>query len=420
MHKADLIHPNKSLQDKLERIYALRRTRSKVNWERDNFQQLLENFGNPHKSLPPIIHVAGTNGKGSVIAFLKAMLEADGKRVHAYTSPHLIRVNERIVLAGEEISDDYLEKLIDQAMECVGDRPMSFFEMITAIAFRAFADVEADVLLLEVGMGGRLDCTNIIDKPLISVINRISKDHAMFLGETIHEIAKEKAGIMKENVPCVVGYQGVGEQAEIIVNVLKQHALELNTSLHFADIHLERYEALSLSGDHQKKNAALAVAALEILGEKLPVSRLSILEGLKKAQWRARLQKIDPKSLGLQDAFEIWLDAGHNDSAGEVLAQHFKSYDQGVYLILGMLETKDADAFLMPLIPCLKCVFAVMVPGEKSRVKIHSNVFVRDAKTVQEAFDVIQKNDTKATVLIAGSAYLAGEILKTMQNSIKN
>lgn len=420
MHKADLTHPNQNLQEKLESIYALRRTRSKVNWERDNFEKLLESFGNPHKALPPIIHVAGTNGKGSVIAFLKAILEADGKRVHVYTSPHLIRVNERIVLAGEEVTDNYLKALIDQAMKFVGDKPMSFFEIMTAIAFRAFADIQADVLLLEVGMGGRLDCTNIINKPLVSVINRISKDHTEFLGDTIDKIAKEKAGIMRENVPCVIGYQGEGERADIISQVLNQHAMQIKAPVQFVRDGITEYGVSCLAGDHQKKNAALAVTALEAVKDNMPVSKPAIIKGLQMARWSARLQKLDPSFFKLPTSCEVWLDAGHNDSAGEVLAAFFKNYDKKIYLVLGMLEGKDADAFLEPLIPYTKKFFSVLVPGEEKRPQIQANANIEQVKTVFEAIDVIQKSDKKAVILIAGSAYLAGEVLQTMQKSNLN
>ena len=214
MHKADLHHSNQSLQLKLEKIFQLRRTRSAVNWDREKYLDLLQHFGNPHAHLPPVIHVAGTNGKGSIIAMLRAVCEAAGMRVHCYTSPHLVQINERIVLAGKEIDDDLLESLIDEALGYIGDAPLSFFEVSTAIAFKAFSQVPADVLLLEVGMGGALDCTNVIEKSLVSVISRISMDHTQFLGDTIEEIAAQKSGIIKPGLPCIIGYQGGGEQGE--------------------------------------------------------------------------------------------------------------------------------------------------------------------------------------------------------------
>ena len=201
MYASDLRHPSPSLGKKLEHIYTLGRKTINPGF-RAPYLELLERFGNPHKNLPPVIHVAGTNGKGSIVATLRSALESAGYKIHAYTSPHLIQFNERIVLAGENISDDFLESLVDEALRYNGDNDITFFELTTALAFAAFARTPADILLLEVGLGGRLDCTNIIDKPLVSIIGSVSYDHMEFLGDSLHKIAAEKAASLNQASPA--------------------------------------------------------------------------------------------------------------------------------------------------------------------------------------------------------------------------
>ncbi len=421
MHRADLHHSDAHLQNQLNRIFQLRRTRSAVNWDRDQFLDLLDALGNPHLSVPPVIHVAGTNGKGSVVAILRSILEAQGLRVHAYTSPHLIHVNERIVLAGEQIGNAALSGLIDQALGFIDSAPLSFFEVITAIAFRAFADCPADVLLLEVGMGGRLDCTNVVPAPLACVINRISMDHTEFLGETIEHVAREKAGIIKAGVPCAVGYQGDG----VVYDIVQQKAQEIGAAVQLYgrdwDI-LEQGDDMvftyggqnyilpkpALKGAHQILNAGLALSALFSVSDRLKVSHDAMAQGLRNVFWGGRLQRLDAVRFGVADDCEIWLDAAHNDSAAQVLAQHIAQSGKRAHLVMGLLRKKKIEDFLGPLRPVVNDIHVVPVQGEDSYAardipgsQGHSNVL--------EAVRAIAVRDPGAVIFIAGSVYLAGE-----------
>ena len=437
MHKADLKHGNSSLQGKLNHIFDLRKDRARVNWSPENYLNLLEKFGNPHKSLPPVIHVAGTNGKGSIIAILRAILEAQGLRVHIYTSPHLINVNERIVLAGVDIGDEYLEELIDQALEYNGYAPISFFEVLSAIGFKAFADNPADILLLEVGLGGRLDCTNIVENPLATIINRISMDHMDYLGNAIEGIAAEKAGVMKLKVPCVVGYQGNSGNYAAIIDVLKGAAKTSGADLLLCGNEWniaqqndgvvfsyggDSYEfpLPSLKGEHQIKNAGVALAVLFSIRDKLKVSYEAMAEGLKTASWAGRLQKLTE----LDYDAEIWLDSGHNDSAGEVLAAQLKLWqaqdDRPLHLIVGMLSSKEADAFLAPLLPHIAALHIVPIssdPNSQVMGDINADIgFMYEHDNFLDALQYITKNTSLSRILIAGSVYLAGEVLAYVQS----
>ncbi len=439
MHKADLHHDSNRLQRKLEAIYRLRRTTTKVNWDNAGYLALLDKLGNPHLRLPPVIHVAGTNGKGSVIAFLRSILEADGKSVHVYTSPHLVKVNERIVLSGAEISDDYLEALIDEVMSLNDGAPLSFFEIITAVAFKAFADNPADIVLLEVGMGGRLDCTNIIPNPIVSLINRISLDHTEFLGDTIDAIAKEKAGIIKKCVPCVVGYQGDGDNAAVIHGVVNGVANDCGSSVcflnenYFIAQHDEGFNVRinaaqyvlpypDMVGDHQVYNAAMAVVALDLIKDQFPVDMKSIENGCRNAQWSGRLQKLSSDGMA-----EIWLDSGHNDSAGEVLAAQMLKWRQAdarpLYLIVGMLGTKDFMGFLKPFISFVKQMNVVPIAFDPAASRsfedfsrevnvISPELHMVSSQNLREAVEDIILMDQNARILIAGSVYLAGEAIE--------
>ncbi len=413
MHKADLKHD--ALQAKLETIYQLRRTHDKINWDRGQYLELLEKFGNPHLNLPPVIHVAGTNGKGSIIAMLRSMLEAAGKKVHCYTSPHLININERIYLGGKNISDEYLEQLIDQALEYNSGAPLSFFEITTALAFKAFSQTPADILLLEVGMGGRLDCTNVIKDPLTTIINRISLDHTEFLGDTLEAIAKEKAGIMKENVPCVIGYQGDKEVIKTLNDeIVSYNALTVqwdieqteNTMVFSYNNEQHKFPLPSLQGAHQVQNAGAALAVLFTLGD---ISNKAISKGLKSVQWLGRLQKLD------YEGAEIWLDCGHNDSAGEALAVQIKQWNKPVHLIMGMLYRKDSTSFLKPLLPLIKDINIVPIasdPNTKTKTDITADIKIHEYDNIKTAIKSILSNNPNDIILIVGSVYLAGEVLK--------
>jgi dihydrofolate synthase/folylpolyglutamate synthase len=445
MHEADLHHSNPSLQCKLEKIFQLRRTRSAVNWDYENYLDLLQYFGNPHKRLPPVVHVAGTNGKGSIIAMMRSICEAAGLRVHAYTSPHLIHVNERIVLAGQQIGDDLLESLIDRALEYVGDKPLSFFEIISVIAFKAFSDTSADILLLEVGMGGALDCTNVIDNPLVSIINRISMDHTMFLGNTIEEIAAQKAGIMKQGVPCVIGRQDQGEQGKAVLKVMQREAQQKDVPLflseqdfsvsydaqnsermRFIDAKGEtEYPVPVLVGEHQIYNAAVVLMALrQMEAQGIEISEAAITQGLQSCQWPGRLQRVDNQWPGGAYGHEIWIDCGHNDSAGEALAKqlvHWNSLDQRqVFLVVGMLGAKDSKAFLAPLHESVSDIYVVPISSDTSSQSVECvqnalgdliNVKPQNnfEKAVEEIMDAAV---SPVRILIAGSVYLAGDVLR--------
>lgn len=443
MHQADLKHNDKALHDKLDTIFQLRRTRSKINWDRGQYLDLLAAFGNPHLNLPPVIHVAGTNGKGSIIAILQAILQAQGLKVHSYTSPHLIHVNERITLAGQTIDNVYLEQLIDQALEHNKGAPLSFFEITTALAFKAFSDTPADILLLEVGLGGRLDCTNVIDAPLASVINRISLDHTDFLGDDIRDIAAEKAGIMKADVPCIIGYQGAGADARAVNDVLAEeidssgaypckHGIEWDVRLtgERMDFSFEGrdydFPLPSLQGAHQVQNAGVALATLFSLRQHIEVSDQAIEDGLKSVYWPGRLQKIEAAGFDVADNTEIWLDSGHNDSAGEALAAEVMQWkiqdSRSLHLVMGMLDTKDSARFLSPLLPHLSALHIVSIAsdpqcqtkddieGKIKEMRYDVPLYAHDGCV--DAILSIARDYPSSRILIAGSVYLAGEVLE--------
>lgn len=446
MHQADTIHAVASLQDKLERIFTMRKG-DRVQWDQAAFLRLLESLGRPHYHLPPILHVAGTNGKGSIVALLRSILEAAGYKVHAYTSPHLLRVNERIYLSGTEISDSYLEHLLDEVLDKAGDDVLSFFEVITGVAFKAFSDVPADVLLLEVGMGGRLDCTNVVPEKLVSVISRISLDHTDYLGTRVEDIAREKAGIMMKDVPAVVGCQG--EAGKSIVQVLREIAAgkgapilvcgdDWDVKASGRDDILFSYQGEDftyprpiLAGVHQVYNAGAALAALSSVAEILPVSEKSIRKGLSQVFWPGRLQRIKAGALGLPEGSELWLDCGHNDSAGEVLAEQVKLWHEAdgksLSLVVGMLGSKDARSFLEPLLRHVDSVHLVGIEGEQScfspealRDLVHlymGNIAVpvNIHDNLKEALGIIaQDSDKPQRILVAGSVYLAGDFMRLL------
>lgn len=446
MHVSDLNHPNSELQKKLEYIYALR-TGNKVNWDNEAYLRLLKKLGNPHKNLPPVIHVAGTNGKGSVVAMLRSVFEVAEYRVHAYTSPHLIRVNERIVLAGHEIENDQLLSVLDEVLGACEGASLSFFEIITTAAFLMFSRVPADVLLLEVGMGGKLDCTNVISKPLVSIVNRISMDHTEFLGSTLAEIAAQKAGIIKENVPCVVGYQGDNEQADIVFDVLKSYAKKMNASFFCCDKEWritkendsfvfdmegrkQYFPRPSLLGDHQIYNAGLVIAAFSLLQEKFKIDDHHIRLGLSQVKWAGRLQRISEQTFGENgNSAEFWLDCGHNDSAGEVLAQQALMWQEldhkKLILVVAMLAKKDFLSFITPLLPYCSVIYCIGLKqepsaldpqfAEKQIISLNLDIPVYVRKDIRDAIEhILFEQKEGVRVLIAGSVYLAGEVLQSI------
>ncbi len=396
-----------------------------INLGLERVVEALAKLGNPHHNLPPVIHVAGTNGKGSTIAFLRAMLEASGKKCHVYTSPHLVEFNERIVLAGKEISDEFLNEVIEETKSKCDHIPLTFFEGTTVAALLAFSKVKADFVLLETGLGGRLDATNVIAKPLMTIITPISYDHMEYLGETIAEIALEKASIIKENSFCIVS-----RQSEEALNVIKEFAKSKNAELSILDHDFSyqinndhnfiyRDDVLgagfprpSLRGTHQYMNAATAIRAATKIG----IDKKFIKTGIKAATWRARLQKI---------ADNIYLDGGHNAEAGEiikdfVLAENFKKRKHNIAMI-GMLKTKDFASFIKNLAPAFNEIYAVPIPDtdhrdtlEIKKVCQELGVKCRAFEFFSEAYSTACNGQVAANnrVVICGSLYLAGSVLE--------
>ncbi len=376
----------------------------------DRVLRLLERLGNPERRLPPTIHVAGTNGKGSTVAFMRAMLEAAGRRVHVYTSPHLVRFNERIVVAGEMLADGALLTLLEECERANEDRAITFFEITTAAAFLAFSRAPADMLLLEVGLGGRLDTTNVVEHPAVTAIAPVARDHTQFLGETLAEIAAEKAGIVKPGAPLVLAPQEEEARAVILAKAAEAGAPVYDDwrvsegTFHGRELTLA-LPTLGLAGGHQAGNAGLALACLEGFG--LPEAAL--VRGLENARWPARLQR-------LSEAPEIWLDGGHNPAAGRVLAAWLAGQAERFDLVVGMLDTKDRDRFLAALAPCIERTVAVPVPGSAASVPAEAlaetaRAVGMNAATAPDAETALERLGGVRPVLIAGSLYLAGAVL---------
>lgn len=370
-------------------------------------EELLAALDNPQHRLPPTVHIAGTNGKGSTLAFLAGILQAQGHRVDRYHSPHLVAFNERILLGGVPIADDVLLPLLERVAAACKTIPATFFEATTAAAFLAYAASGADYLLLETGMGGRLDATNRV-APVLTILSPIGLDHQEFLGEGIAAIAGEKVGILKAGVPCISAPQ-VAEALEVI----QARALALAVPLEVVTqpSHLK----LGLRGEHQRMNAAVATAAAKRLG----VSAEAVATGLLNARWPARLQPITRGPLA--DAYgNFYLDGGHNAHAARVLAEWAAAQPQPVALLLGMMARKDARAFLAPLAPVVEAVCCLDLTGHDDARPAEE--LASDARAVGVA-EVAVASDPEtgmallqryqpATVLVAGSLYLAGDLLK--------
>ncbi len=386
---------------------------------------LLAKLGHPETRLPPVIHVAGTNGKGSTCANLRAIAEAAGWRAHVYTSPHLVRFTERIVLAGQEISQAALAAALAEVETINDGAPITVFELLTACAFMLFARVPADLLILEVGLGGRYDATNVIATPAASAITAISIDHREFLGDTLAAIAGEKAGIIKRGAPAITG-----RQPPEVLAVLRREAELLDTSLLVRDeawwvapreggIRFEDARgsvdlpAPALPGLHQIENAAIALAAIRAAMD-VPVAALA---GIARAHWPARMQRLAAPFANLVPAdWEVWLDGGHNPGAGLVLAEHLRGWsDRPVHLIVGMKKSKDVADFLAPLLPLAASIQAVAEPGQHEALEVERIVAASagravPAATVADALSTL--SGPAARVLICGSLYLAGTVLQ--------
>lgn len=412
--EADAVHPNPKLAAKLSSIYKLHRVFMDFRLERSPYDELLHALGDPHLNLPPVIHVAGTNGKGSTIAMMRAILEEAGLKVHVYTSPHLIKFNERIVLAGEEVSDDTLLKYIDIVEQANKGAQVTFFEFTTALAFKMFSDYEADIVLLETGLGGRLDCTNIIKEAACSVITQIGHDHMDILGETIEEIAAEKAGIIKESGCVVLSPQNYVEARSVIEDIARQKS----ASFHCADSGDCQLET-NLNGDHQTNNVATALKALSVVPD-LNITEEQIAAALKKVRWPGRMQSLCAEMFGLDDAYKLWLDVGHNQEAAEIIALEMKKWhEQGheIALIVGMQASKDAENFIKPLLPFtgknIWCIDNMLsnFPQTAEELAARINAESHIARTYKEALEQIIDQCPSCHILIAGSLYLAGAVL---------
>jgi dihydrofolate synthase / folylpolyglutamate synthase len=394
----------------------------------DRVHRLLAALDHPEQRLPPVIHIAGTNGKGSTQAMIRAGLEASGLRVHAYTSPHLARFHERIRLAGDLIAEDALSALLDECMAANGTDAITFFEATTCAAMLAFSRVPADYLLLEVGLGGRLDATNVVDSPAVTIITPVSMDHQQYLGDTLGAIAGEKAGIIKRGVPCVVG-----PQAPEGLEVIEARATRMGAPLQVFGQHWHCYEDRgrmvfqdenglldlplpNLPGPHQVQNAGAALAALRLIGKGEAEAAVT------RAYWPARMQRLHTGPLAqIAGRAELWLDGGHNPAGGEAVAATLARMPRRpTHLICGMLNTKDIGGYLRPLAPQVASLHAVSIPGEAATLPAETTAkaatdagieAVQSPSVIEALRDIIAQHPD-ARVLICGSLYLAGQVLR--------
>ncbi len=396
----------------------------------DRMWRLLDALGNPHERLPPVVHIAGTNGKGSVLAMLRTGLEGSGMRVHAYTSPHLVRFHERIRLAGELISEDLLAETLDECAAANGGESITYFEITTCAAFLAFSNVAADFTLLETGLGGRLDATNVIDHPTLTVITPISLDHQQYLGDTLDQIAFEKAGILKPDVPCAVGYQEAGA-----LEVIERRAERVGSPILVRGRHWQEWREHgrlafqhegglldlplpALKGAHQIENAGLCLASLLALG----FGESTCEAALRNVFWPARMQRLTSGPLVRSAPHaEIFLDGGHNPAAGHALANLLEDLPpKPLHLVAGMLRTKDIRGFLRPFAGLAQSLHGVSIPGQSATVTAQETaeaartegIAAESAESVEAAVWAVTSTDANARILICGSLYLAGEVLR--------
>jgi dihydrofolate synthase / folylpolyglutamate synthase len=429
-----------SLGELIARLSALHPKSIDLGLER--MQRLLERLDHPERKLPPVIHVAGTNGKGSTIAYLRAILEAAGLRVHVYTSPYLVRINECFRLGerggGTLVGDDELRAALDHCERANAGAPVTVFEFKTAAAFLLFAQHPADIVLLEVGLGGRLDATNVIDAPLATVIAPVSMDHTEFLGNTLMTIAGEKAGILKRNVPAIVA-----EQLPEAISVIEREAKRLHAPMHAAGqdwhVNVERgrlvYQddrglmdlaAPKLFGRHQFDNAGLAIATLRAQNA-FRIDSAAFEAGIVNAEWPARMQWLASGALVQQapEGSELWLDGGHNAEGGRVAAAALGDLEERVsrplVVIAGMMANKDAGAFLANFAGLTRHIIAVQIPDREGAMPPdrladaarHLGMRVETAGSVEAALGSLARlaYEVPPRILITGSLYLAGHVL---------
>lgn len=426
-------HP--AVQKQLDRLLMLSPGRDVLGLER--ISAVLERLDNPHHRLPPVFHVAGTNGKGSTCAFLRAAIEAEGLTTHVYTSPHLLRFNERIRLAGTLIEDEYLASLLARVLDSSEDINPSFFEATTAAAMIAFAENPADACILEVGLGGRLDATNIIAQPAATGIAALGIDHEGFLlapeagtpDDPMVRIAWEKAGIAKADVPLLTQkyapamMKAIAGHADKVGAQYTPRGQDWNASiykdqLHYKDQHGQLSLPLpTLPGAFQADNAALAIAMLRHQ-DQISISDGAFRAAMGWAKWPARLQKLAPGPISaLLPDTEIWLDGGHNSNAGRAIAEFFQQEDRTVHLIIGMLANKDPEALLHWIDGDLESITVVPIPGHDCHSVAafeRPGLDIQVADSVSEALNAIAPQSPE-TVLIAGTLYLAGAVLQANQ-----
>ena len=427
------------LQDKISSLLA--KDRRNMVLGLGPITSLLDALGKPQEKIPPVIHIAGTNGKGSTVAFLRTMLEADGKKVHVYTSPHFVRWNERLVLAGQEVSDDYLFSLL-QRVETAAEKhgiQCSFFEMLTVAAFLAFSEISADYVLLETGLGGRLDATNVTDNTLCSIVTSISKDHTDFLGDTCEKIAYEKACIIKENSVAIVA-----AAADSVIKVFRDYAdlkhsrlliegRDFVVSDNVGDGFLYNnrlYPKPALLGRHQYHNAALAITAAR---EVLHLSDRAIKQGLQNVRWGGRLQQLKQGKVAdmLPESWELWIDGGHNEGAAAVLADFLPVWkDEPLFGVWGMITTKKPDEFIAPIAEFFSELYTVETGGGREcysckelaeTARKYGTKATEAGNFVQAITQITEKQKAeKGRILIFGSLYLLGEVFKENGTSPHN
>jgi dihydrofolate synthase/folylpolyglutamate synthase len=400
--------------------------------------KLLEKLGNPQNHLPPVVHVAGTNAKGSVIAYIRAALEAGGYGVHVHISPHLVRFNERIRLSGSLISETALSELLEGCERINADKPITFFEITTCAAFVAFASEPADVVLLETGLGGRLDATNVIRQPAVTVLTPISFDHQQYLGDTLSQIGREKAGILKPGTPCVVASQP-NEAMQSIIATAQDLGVALYRQEEEWSVHQDGDQLVyenprgqttlplpNLVGPHQLNNAGIALAALDRLAA-CKTSQAARRSGLLDAEWPGRMQRLvkGPLLNQLPDGWEIWVDGGHNEAAAEAISGQVQVWQNEntsmpLYAIFGMLNSKNPETFLRPLKAHVESIRCLAIPGEENAIKpndlliVAQNIGISAIKsdTIEKAtVDLVARSKRPARILICGSLYLVGTVL---------
>ena len=411
----------------------------KIDLSLSRLNRLLEKLQNPHLKIPPTIHVAGTNGKGSVTSFLRSIFENSKYKVHTYTSPHLIRFNERIRINSQIINNQYLSALLEECEYCNNGENITFFEITTAAAFLAFSRTDSDILILETGLGGKFDATNVVQNKICSVITPISMDHMNFLGSTIKKITKEKLGILKNVRKAVISKQNltVRKLARLEAKKKKINLFEEGTDWRITKKNYDnntfnfsfsnsnyKFKFPRLNGEHQIDNASTAIAAALSL-ERKEISKKNIETGILSAVWPARMQKLNNGKLSsfIGSGFEIWLDGGHNIEASNILNKIiYKWKKEKVFLIIGMMVGKDPKGFLKKLIKNISGIFLLPIPEHqyiqpyeiKSLIKeeLNSSIEVECSLNIKEVLNLIKKKYTAGKLLICGSLYLAGEVLK--------